>query len=63
MQVSINQLNFVPERTVAGRITLLWNSGWLYLSLTTYFQYDGSIYEQQERASMANPVSAVKASL
>ena len=63
MQVSINELTFVPERMVAGRITLLWNSGWFYLSLTTYFQYDGSIYEQQERASMGNQVSAVKASL
>ena len=27
MQVSINKLNFVPERLVAGRITVLRNSG------------------------------------
>ena len=30
---------------------------------STYFQYDGSIYEQQERASMGNPLSVVKANL
>ena len=30
---------------------------------STYFQYDRSIYEPQERASMGNPVSAVKANL
>ena len=28
---------------------------------STYFQYDGLIYEQQEGASMSSPVSAVKA--
>ena len=28
---------------------------------STYFQYDGSIYEQQEHASMGSPVSGVKA--
>ena len=30
---------------------------------STYFQYDGSIYEQQEHASMGSPVSGVKANL
>ena len=30
---------------------------------STYFQYNGSIYEQQKRPSVGNPVSAVKANL
>ena len=29
IRVSINKLNFVPERIVPGQITLLWNSGQL----------------------------------
>lgn len=30
---------------------------------TTYFQYNGSIYEQLDRAAMGSPVSAVIANL
>ena len=29
MRVSINKLNFFPERIVPGHITVFWNSGWL----------------------------------
>ena len=30
---------------------------------STYFQYNGSIYEQQDRAAMGSPVSAVIAKI
>ena len=36
MQVSMNKLKFVPQRLVTGRITFLWNSGWLHLSLSLH---------------------------
>ena len=37
--------------------------GTIAFFLSTYFQYDGSIYEQKDGAAMGSPVSAVIANL
>ena len=49
-----NRRNLTPT-LIADRMNLVLRS--------TYFQYNGSIYEQQDRAAMTSSVSAVIASI
>ena len=55
-----SDLRFPNHRTLtAAQIADLLN----FVLRSTYFQYDGAIYEQQDGATMGSPVSAVIANL